>query len=94
MGDGLRCLAAIRPLLPASRAEAMLRKARERIALRAMDEAAALWNERQFALALRQIREGLLCRVSLRVVKSLILLPLQTRMRTKRKSPQPRDNRN
>ncbi len=94
VGDGLRCLAAIRPLLPAGQAEAMLRKARERIALRAMDEAAALWNEGEFALALRQIREGLLCRVSLRVVKSLLLLPLQTRMRTKRKSPQPRDNRN
>ncbi len=78
VADGLRCLAAIRPLLPAEQARSMLRKARERIALRALDEARELWKGREFALALRQVRAGLRCRVSLRVVKALLLLPVKS----------------
>ncbi len=79
VADGLRCLDAIRSLLPAERAEGMSRKARERIALRALDEARELWNGGEFALALCQVREGLRCRVSLRVVKALLLLPIKSR---------------
>ncbi len=79
VADGLRCLAAIRPLLPAEQAGSMIRKGRERIALRALDEARELWNGREYTLAIRQVREGLRCRVSLRVVKTLLLLPINSR---------------
>jgi glycosyltransferase involved in cell wall biosynthesis len=77
VADDLRCLAVIRPLLPAERAESMSRKARELVSLRALNEASWAWGEGDFAIALRQVREALRCHISLRVMKSLLLLPVR-----------------
>lgn len=77
VADGLRCLAVIRPLLPAERAESMSRKARELISLRALNNASEAGSEGEFVLALRQVWEGLKCCISLRVIKALMLLPVR-----------------
>jgi hypothetical protein len=77
VADDLRCLAVIRPLLPAERAESMSRKARELVSLRALNEAAEAGSEGELALAFRQVWEALKCCISLRVIKSLLLLPLR-----------------
>jgi glycosyltransferase involved in cell wall biosynthesis len=76
VADGLRCLAVIRPLLPAERVESMSRKARELISLSALNEASEAGSKGEFVLALRQVWEALKCRISLRVIKSLLLLPI------------------
>jgi len=82
--DSLRCLAVIRPYLPAGRAASMTRKARELIALHALHEACEAWVDGDFVVAFRQMRAGLECHKSPRVVKSLLMLPVriaQTRAR-------------
>ena len=77
VADDLRCLAVISPLLPAKRVESMSRKARELISLRALNEASWACGEGDFTIALRQVREALRCYISLRVIKSLLLLPVR-----------------
>jgi glycosyltransferase involved in cell wall biosynthesis len=73
----LRCLDVIRPCFPADRAESMSRTARELISLSALNYAPMLWREGKFRIALRQVREALRCCVSMRVIKSLLLLPVR-----------------
>lgn len=77
VADCLRCLEVIRPLLPADRAESMFRKARELVAIHALDEAYWGWRESEFTIAFKQVWEGLKCSVSLRVIKALLLLPVR-----------------
>ena len=77
VADGQRCLEHIRPLLPADRAESTIRKARERLALQALDEAFWAWREREYAVAFEQVWEGLKCKLSLRMIKALLLLPVR-----------------
>lgn len=77
VADGQRCLGHIRPLLPADRAEGIVRKARERLALQALDEAFWAWRESEYAVAFKQVWAGLKCKLSLRMIKALLLLPIR-----------------
>jgi glycosyltransferase involved in cell wall biosynthesis len=77
VADGLRCLAAIRTLLPTERVEIISRKARELISLSAINNASEAGGEGEFVVAIRQVREALKCCISLRVIKSLVLLPFR-----------------
>lgn len=77
VADERRCIAVIRALLPPDRAEAMSRKARELVSLRALDTACGALGKREFVTAFRQVREGLKCRVSPPVIKALLWLPVR-----------------
>jgi glycosyltransferase involved in cell wall biosynthesis len=73
--DNLRCLATIRPYFPVERARRMTRAAREQISLGALLCASMAGSEGEYSLALRQVRDAVGCCFSLRVLKSLLLLP-------------------
>lgn len=77
VADAQRCLEYIRPLLPVDRAENMLRKARESIAVQALETAWTEWRESEFTIAFKQVWEGLKCNFSLPVIKALLLLTVR-----------------
>jgi glycosyltransferase involved in cell wall biosynthesis len=66
--DERRCIAVIRQLLPSDQAESISRKARENVARRALSGAYQALVKGEFTVALRQVREGLQCSASPRVV--------------------------
>jgi hypothetical protein len=75
--DERRCIEIARSYLPSDIAEPLSSKALELCGLRAMEQAKLLLRDYRFASALSQIREGLRCSRSLRVLWALcIFIPL------------------
>lgn len=75
--DMRRCIEICHLHLPANRAEAISREAREEAALWALDQAGAASREAQFTAAIDYAREGLRTSSSPRVIKTLLLLGLR-----------------
>lgn len=76
-----RCIAIVRPLLPAASAENIARKAEELASLRAIDFAYDAFSHFDFATAFKQVSEGLKCSCSLRVISAILFLPFRVAMR-------------
>ena len=72
--DERRCIAIVRPLLPPARAEIISRKARETASLRALDFGYLALSQFEFAIAFKQVWEGLKCSCSPRVIKAVSFL--------------------
>jgi glycosyltransferase involved in cell wall biosynthesis len=68
-----RCIAVMRELLPSDQAETLARKARENVARRALSGAYQALVKGEFTAARGQLREGLKCSASPRVVGMTIL---------------------
>jgi glycosyltransferase involved in cell wall biosynthesis len=74
IADMRRCIAIVRPLLPAARAEIISKKAKEHASLQAMEFAYQALVRFDFAVAFRQVWGGLKCSCSPRVIKALTFM--------------------
>jgi len=70
--DEQRCIEMVRPLLPAERADAISRQARELASLRALSTAGAAFGKAKFGTAYRQAWEALKCSPTPRVFQSFL----------------------
>lgn len=74
--DTRRCIEISHSVLPPDRADTISRRAKERLSLAALDFAMGALAKGEFTSALKHVRGGLKCGVSLRLMKALLLLLL------------------